>query len=89
MDIKSIRKLHANKKTISGALTQAFEEHKKLCKENKTNRKEYLEKVMADLKERNNQGHISVKQLIQREDSRYDFKKIREIIKPNRVSGIK
>jgi hypothetical protein len=89
MNTESLKMIRDNTLSISRALAKALEDRRKLCKENNNNRKEYLEKVMNDLKERNNTGHISVKQLIQREDSRNDFRKIRNVIKPNKNSGIK
>jgi hypothetical protein len=85
MNTESLKRIRDNTLSISRALAKALEEHRKLCKENNNNRKEYLKKVMDDLKERNNTGHISVKQLIQREDSRNNFRKIRNVLNQTKM----
>jgi hypothetical protein len=89
MDEDSFKIIKSNTKSLSGALKTALQDHSKLCKANTVDRSEYLETIMKDLKERNHGCHVSVKQLIQQEQSRYDYKVIRNVLKPMQSKGIK
>jgi hypothetical protein len=50
--------------------------------------KNYLEKLIKDLKERNSSEHVTIKQFLQREQSRNDFRTIKQTLKPRITKGI-
>jgi hypothetical protein len=61
---------------LNASLQYAIKEHNKLCKNNTNDRNEYMEKLVEDLRERNNSKHVTIKQILQREKARSDFKTI-------------
>jgi bifunctional N-acetylglucosamine-1-phosphate-uridyltransferase/glucosamine-1-phosphate-acetyltransferase GlmU-like protein len=88
-DTATKQKIKTKKVSFTRALEEALAEHQTLCKNDNKNREEYLQLIVNDLKQRNNQGHISVSQLIARESSWYNYKIIREAIKSSRSKGIR
>lgn len=89
MDGNCINILQQNKRSLTKALEKALLDHANLCRANATDRHEYLTEKMEDLKERNLSGHVTFKQLIQREQCRNDFRIIRIVLNPRRSKGIK
>jgi hypothetical protein len=88
MDDNSKTILRNNKKHHEAALKQAIKDHNQLCKLNATNRREYLEQMVEDLRERNNSEHVTIRQILQRENSRNDFYKIKQTLNPILSKGI-
>jgi Reverse transcriptase (RNA-dependent DNA polymerase) len=53
------------------------------------NRRDYLNQKVADLNERDQVGKTTIKQIMQREENRNDYKIIRKALKPKWSKGIK
>jgi mannitol/fructose-specific phosphotransferase system IIA component len=70
MDSNSIPILKNNKPHVTSALQYAINEHNILVKDNNDDRQNYLSTIVEDLKEQNNNEHITVQQLMHREQSR-------------------
>jgi hypothetical protein len=85
MDAVGLDKLFENKKKLTKSLRHALREHKELTKHNYKDRQRYLEYKIEELKERNNNDHITIK----REENRNDFKIIKKTLKGDRSKGIK
>jgi hypothetical protein len=89
MDEPGKKILRENKRSLTAALVHATNEHKNLCKENTKNRKEYLTQRVQDLNERDTKGHTTIKQIMNREENRQDYKIIRNTLKPKWSKGIR
>jgi hypothetical protein len=88
MSTESINMITNNKKHWRAALRQELKNHKVLCKNNHEQRDKYLQKIIDDLKERDDNCHVTVKQLKYREQNRHDFQIIKKVLKGQRSQGI-
>jgi hypothetical protein len=60
---ESIRKITKNNKHYRAALLESLNERKQLSKKNHEHRDAYLQKIVDDLKERDDSDYVTVKQL--------------------------
>jgi hypothetical protein len=88
MDENSKSTLQANKQNLETSLNTAIREHNIICKDNAKDRSEYLEQFIEDLRERNNSEHVTIKQILHRENSKNDFRTIKQILKPSTSKGV-
>jgi gas vesicle protein len=90
MNVESLESIKDDKsKSLATLLQKTLKEHTALCKENTKNQRDYLKTVVEDLKERENNEHISINQLMHREQSRSDFFLIQNETKKKRSKGIR
>jgi Reverse transcriptase (RNA-dependent DNA polymerase) len=89
MEPQSKQQIENNKKSITRALNHEAKQYLQLEKEGYSHRKEHLKQRMNELVETDKTGRTSIKQLIHREKTRYDFQCIKKALKPKRSTGIK
>jgi hypothetical protein len=89
MSTESSRLIDHNKKSLTAAKAHEIKKHKLLCKDNVRNRREYLQKTMEDMNNRDNKSETTIKQLMSREQNRSDFKIIKNVMRSKKSKGIK
>jgi hypothetical protein len=70
------------------ALKQAILKHKELLKDSQKLRREYLQSIIDDLPESENKNKTTLKSLMYREESNYDFRIIRSVYKGQKSNGV-
>jgi hypothetical protein len=88
MDDNNKQLLRDNKKNLESSLKQAIQDHNILCKNNNIDRTEYLEQLIEDLRERKSSEHVTIKQILQRETSRNEFRTIKHVLNPRLSKGV-
>ena len=74
--------------TAKVALKEAIAKHKELLKNSQELRREYLQSIIDDLTERDEKTKTTLKSLMYREESNYDFRLIRSVYKGQQSKGV-
>jgi hypothetical protein len=70
------------------ALSNAIKHHKKLIENNQKLRIEHLQRLLEDLNDRDERNRTTLKNLLYREQSKYDFRYIKTVYKGEKGKGI-